>query len=31
MIFDLPSRLVDNPRGEERRFLEKVPFIQQGT
>lgn len=31
MVFDLPSRLVDDPRGDERRLFEKVPFIQQGT
>lgn len=31
MAFDVPPRLVDDPRGEERRLFEKVPFIQQGT
>ena len=31
MVFDLHSRLVDDPRGAERRLFEKVPFIQQGT
>lgn len=31
MVFDLPQRLVDDPRGDERRLFEKVPFIQQGT
>jgi para-nitrobenzyl esterase len=31
MIFDLPSRLTDDPRGAERRLFAKVPFIQQGT
>ena len=31
MVFDLPPRLVDDPRGDERRLFEKVPFIQQGT
>jgi para-nitrobenzyl esterase len=31
MVFDVESRLVDDPRGAERRLFEKVPFIQQGT
>jgi para-nitrobenzyl esterase len=31
MVFDLPPRLLDDPRGEERRLFKKVPFIQQGT
>jgi para-nitrobenzyl esterase len=31
MVFNNPSRLVDDPRGAERRLFEKVPFIQQGT
>jgi para-nitrobenzyl esterase len=31
MVFDESSRLVDDPRGDERRLFEKVPFIQQGT
>jgi len=31
MVFDTESRLVDDPRGAERRLFEKVPFIQQGT
>jgi para-nitrobenzyl esterase len=31
MVFDLPPRLENDPRGEQRRFFEKVPFIQQGT
>ena len=31
MVFDDETRLVDDPRGEERRLFEKVPFIQQGT
>jgi para-nitrobenzyl esterase len=31
MVFDVPPRLVDDPRGDERRLFEKVPFIQQGT
>lgn len=31
MVFNLPSRLVDDPRGGERRLFEKVPFVQAGT
>jgi para-nitrobenzyl esterase len=31
MLFDVESRLADDPRGAERRLFEKVPFIQQGT
>ncbi|MEJ0085589.1 MAG: carboxylesterase/lipase family protein [Pseudomonadota bacterium] len=31
MVFNVESRLVDDPRGAERRLFEKVPFIQQGT
>ncbi len=31
MVFDTPPRLVDDPRGAERRLFEKVPFIQAGT
>jgi para-nitrobenzyl esterase len=31
MVFDVASRLVDDPRGPERRLFAKVPFIQQGT
>jgi para-nitrobenzyl esterase len=31
MVFDTLSRLEDDPRGQERRLFEKVPFIQQGT
>lgn len=31
MIFDVQSRLADDPRGAERRLFVKVPFIQQGT
>ena len=31
MIFDAPPRLVDDPRGAERRLFEKVPFVQAGT
>jgi para-nitrobenzyl esterase len=31
MVFDVSSRLADDPRGAERRLFAKVPFIQQGT
>jgi para-nitrobenzyl esterase len=31
MVFDNSTRLVDDPRGAERRFFESVPFIQAGT
>lgn len=31
MVFDVDSRLVDDPRGAERQLFAKVPFIQQGT
>ncbi len=31
LVFDLDSRLEDDPRGAERRLFAKVPFIQQGT
>jgi len=31
MVFNLESRLADDPRGQERRLFAKVPFIQQGT
>jgi para-nitrobenzyl esterase len=31
MVFDLPPRLLDDPRGEERQLFEKVPYVQQGT
>jgi para-nitrobenzyl esterase len=31
LVFNNPSKLVDDPRGAERRLFEKVPFIQQGT
>jgi para-nitrobenzyl esterase len=31
MVFNVPSRLVDDPRGAERRLFATVPFIQQGT
>jgi para-nitrobenzyl esterase len=31
MVFNVPSKLVDDPRGEERKLFAKVPFVQAGT
>jgi para-nitrobenzyl esterase len=31
MIFDVPSRLARDPRGDERRLFAKAPYIQPGT
>jgi para-nitrobenzyl esterase len=31
MIFDLPPRVEDDPRGRERRYLGQVPYVQPGT
>ncbi|THD77058.1 MAG: carboxylesterase/lipase family protein [Phenylobacterium sp.] len=31
MVFDNQTRLVDDPRGAERRLFAKVPFVQAGT
>jgi para-nitrobenzyl esterase len=31
MVFGKVARMVDDPRGAERRLFAKVPFIQQGT
>ncbi len=31
MVFDAHSRLVDDPRGEERKLFAAVPYIQRGT
>jgi para-nitrobenzyl esterase len=31
MIFDLPPRIEDDPRGRERRYLGQVPYVQPGT
>ena len=31
LIFDLPTRIEDDPRGKERRYLGQVPYIQPGT
>jgi para-nitrobenzyl esterase len=31
MVFNLPPQMENDPRGEQRRLFETVPFIQQGT
>ncbi len=31
MIFDVPARVEDDPRGAERRYLGQVPYVQPGT
>ncbi len=31
MVFDVSSSVVDDPRGDERRMFEKVPYVQPGT
>jgi para-nitrobenzyl esterase len=31
MLFDTSSRVVDDPRGGERRLYERAPFVQRGT
>ncbi|HEX8568637.1 MAG TPA: carboxylesterase/lipase family protein [Caulobacteraceae bacterium] len=31
MIFDVPPRMQDDPRGAERRLFAKVPYVQPGT
>ena len=31
MIFDAPPKVTDDPRGDERRLFEKVPYVQPGT
>jgi para-nitrobenzyl esterase len=31
MVFNVPSKLVDDPRGGERRFFAQLPFVQAGT
>ena len=31
MVFNVPSRLTDDPRGGERRFFAQFPFVQAGT
>jgi para-nitrobenzyl esterase len=31
MVFDRSTRVVDDPRGDERRLFEQVPYVQPGT
>ena len=31
MVFDATTRVVDNPRGVERRYFAQVPYVQPGT
>lgn len=31
LIMDLPARMQDDPRGDERRFFGRIPYIQPGT
>ena len=31
MIFDLPTRVEDDPRGRERKYLGQVPYVQPGS
>ena len=31
MVFDTAARVVNDPRGDERRMFEKVPYVQPGT
>ena len=31
MVFDRESRVVDDPRGRERRLFGQVPYVQPGT
>ena len=31
MLFDRSTRVVDDPRGDERRLFEQVPYVQPGT
>ncbi len=31
MVFDEKSKLIDDPRKEERELFSKVPFVQWGT
>ena len=31
MVFNVPSRLEDDPRGAERKIFAKVPYVQPGT
>ncbi|WP_156459634.1 carboxylesterase/lipase family protein [Brevundimonas sp. Root1279] len=31
MLFDLPPQMADDPRGDERRFFGRIPYVQPGT
>jgi para-nitrobenzyl esterase len=31
MVFDVPPRVVADPRGDERRLFAQVPYVQPGT
>jgi len=31
MVFDAAAKVVNDPRGDERRMFEKVPYVQPGT
>ena len=31
MVLDLPPRMEDDPRGDERRFFSRIPYVQPGT
>jgi para-nitrobenzyl esterase len=31
MLFDVDTRVADDPRGGERRLYERAPFVQRGT
>ncbi len=31
MVFDRDDRVVDDPRGDERRLFDQVPYVQPGT
>jgi para-nitrobenzyl esterase len=31
MVFDESSKVVDDPRGDERRLFAQVPYVQPGT
>lgn len=31
LIFDLPTRIENDPRGNERRYLGQVPYVQPGS
>ena len=31
LIWDQPPRMENDPRGDERRFFARIPYIQPGT